>query len=106
MWVGRTALAANLMVHLQRAVETACLAALRDGPFLAGHLEVRFRVVTLRAQDKLANESVQQILQLIGIVRAIDDEAFVLPGGTTIWKSFQQKTVKLERKKRSEQIGE
>lgn len=40
--------------------------------------QVGFRIVTLRTQHKLSDESIQHVLQLIRLVRSIDNVAVVL----------------------------
>lgn len=75
---------AYFVVYIHWAMISACFTTLRNGSLFAGHLEVGFRVIALRTQDVPANESVQQILQFIRVMRTIDDETLVL--WTNKWK--------------------
>lgn len=40
--------------------------------------QICFRIVTLRTKNKLFNESIQHVLQLICLMRSIDNETVIL----------------------------
>lgn len=54
------------------------LASLRNDFLLRLDEQVGLGVLAFRAQHVLADETVQQVLQLAGVVRTVDDEALVL----------------------------
>lgn len=66
------------MIALEHAVMAASLAALRDGALLGADNQLRLRVVACRTEHVLPDETVEQVLQLGGVVRSIDDESLVL----------------------------
>lgn len=68
----------QLVLDGDDAMVAARLARLRDDLLLGGDEQVRLGVVALGAQDVLADEAVEQVLQLGRVVRAVDDEALVL----------------------------
>lgn len=83
-------------MNLERSVESTSLATLRDGAFLGGDQQIRFRIVAFGAQHILTNEAVQQILQLGGVVRSVDNETLVLRNGNS--KILNTKCIKIKNK--------
>lgn len=59
-------------------MEAASLAALADGALFGADDEVRLRVITAGTEHKLADEAIQQVLQLGGIMWPVHDEPVVL----------------------------
>lgn len=51
---------------------------LRDGALLGVDQQLGLRIVAVRAQHVLPDEAIEQILQLRGVVAAVDDETLVL----------------------------
>lgn len=66
------------MSDFQWAMETACFASLRNGVLLGRDKQFSFGIIAFWTQHELANETVEKVLQLGGIVRTIDDESFIL----------------------------
>lgn len=66
------------MVHIQRAMKTTSLAALRNGTFFNVHFQIRLGIITFRAQNVFANETIQKILQFVSFMRSIYNETFML----------------------------
>lgn len=73
-------------MDFQWSMESTSLATLRDGTLLGGHQQIGFGVIAFRAQHILANEAVQQILELGGVVRSVDNETLVLLKKTQLFK--------------------
>ena len=65
------------MLDRDESVVSTSLACLRDDFLLRGDEQVGLGVVALGTQHILPDESVEQVLQLGGIVRAVDDETLV-----------------------------
>ena len=66
------------MTHIQGKDVAAGFAARSDYPLLRVDFDDGFGIVALFAKDKFSDESVQHILKLGRIVRAVDDVTIVL----------------------------
>ena len=66
------------MPHVKHEGVSARLARAADGAALGHDLEHRLRVLALLAQHELADEAVEKVLQLVGVVGPVHDVALVL----------------------------
>ncbi len=67
----------QFVIELQWSMKSTSLATLVDGTLLGADQQIRFRIFTTRTQDEFPNEAVQEILQLVGFVRTINDETII-----------------------------
>lgn len=65
------------MIALDQTMIPTSFARLIDDIAFGRDIEVRFWVIAFRTQNKLANESIKQILKLGGLMRTIHNESIV-----------------------------